>query len=99
MIGFPLKIAGLIVMRLRRLSPWLTMGNILRKDQPAASTYSADARLRHAQTVFLDEDDSRNVLTGAAGNDWFFFDRDSDRVTDLRDEAFANDLDWILGLE
>ena len=51
------------------------------------------------QTVFDDGD--RDVLTGSAGVDWFFFnsdpDQDGDRATDLKDEAFGNDLEWILG--
>jgi Ca2+-binding RTX toxin-like protein len=46
-------------------------------------------------TVFDDEDEDK--LTGSAGVDWFFFDEDSDHGTDLKDEAFADDLDWILG--
>jgi hypothetical protein len=36
------------------------------------------------------------VLTGSAGIDWFFFDEDNDRATDLKDEVFLDDLEWIL---
>ena len=53
-----------------------------------------DYFLRLGETVT--DDDDRDVLTGAAGLDWFFFDRDNDRATDLKDEVFANDLEWIL---
>jgi hypothetical protein len=51
--------------------------------------------LTAGQTV-LDDEDEDNV-TGSGGDDWFFFDPDLDRATDLRDEAFAGDLDDILG--
>ncbi|HUG93562.1 MAG TPA: PKD domain-containing protein, partial [Planctomycetaceae bacterium] len=42
------------------------------------------------------DDDDVDVLTGSAGSDWFFFDQNLDRATDLKDEVFANDLEWIL---
>ncbi|MBW3540325.1 MAG: hypothetical protein KY476_08645 [Planctomycetes bacterium] len=42
------------------------------------------------------DDDAKDVLTGSAGDDWFFFNPDRDRVTDLKDEVFANDLEFIL---
>ena len=49
-------------------------------------------------TVFDDGD--LDVLTGSSGMDWFFFnpdeEEDGDRATDLKDEAFAADVDWIL---
>ena len=43
------------------------------------------------------DDGDADVLTGSAGLDWFFFNQpeDLDRATDLKDEVFANDLDWI----
>jgi hypothetical protein len=41
-------------------------------------------------------DSSDDVLTGSSGLDWFLFDSLRDRATDLNDEAFANDLDFIL---
>ncbi|MCS7470620.1 PKD domain-containing protein [Stieleria sp. ICT_E10.1] len=44
----------------------------------------------------LDDDNDKDKLTGSAGDDWFFFDQDNDRATDLKDEVFANDLSWIL---
>ena len=44
-------------------------------------------------TVF--DDDDKDVLTGSSGSDWFFFDLEDDRATDLKDEVFANDLDFI----
>ena len=49
------------------------------------------------QTVYADG--ARDFLTGAQGDDWFFFDpdKDKDKATDLRDEVFANDLSWIDG--
>jgi hypothetical protein len=40
-------------------------------------------------------DTSADVLTGSAGLDWFLFDAQRDRATDLHDEAFANDADFI----
>lgn len=43
------------------------------------------------------DDGSQDVLTGSSGVDWFFYDPNADRVTDLDDEVFANDLDFILG--
>ena len=37
-------------------------------------------------TVQDDEGESRDVLTGSSGDDWFFFWSSEDRVTDLKDE-------------
>jgi hypothetical protein len=51
-------------------------------------------RLRSDETVFDDVDE--DVLTGSAGDDWFFYDENEDRATDLKDEVFAGDLEWIL---
>lgn len=45
------------------------------------------------QTVV--DDQEKDTLTGSAGDDWFFFDQDKDKATDLKDEVFANDLTWI----
>jgi len=45
-------------------------------------------------TIF--DDDERDVMTGSAGDDWIFFDDSKDRATDLKDEVFANDLDFLL---
>ena len=42
------------------------------------------------------KDDAQDILTGSQGDDWFWFDPELDRATDLRDEAFASELDWIL---
>lgn len=41
------------------------------------------------------DDFAADLLTGSSGNDWFWFDPDHDRVTDLHNEAFQNDLDFI----
>ena len=43
-------------------------------------------------------DNEIDVLTGSSGLDWFLFDQagDNDRVTDLKDEAFLGDMDWLL---
>ena len=49
----------------------------------------------NSTTVFNDTD--ADVMTGSAGSDWFLFDGTRDRVTDLRDEAFLNDLTFING--
>jgi Ca2+-binding RTX toxin-like protein len=60
----------------------------------SAQRENGDYYLVAGQTVVEDED--RDVLTGSAGMDWFFFEEGEDRATDLKDEAFANELDWIL---
>ncbi|MBW3597344.1 MAG: CSLREA domain-containing protein [Planctomycetes bacterium] len=52
--------------------------------------------LKIGGTVLDDEGESEDVLTGSAGDDWFFFWAPEDRATDLKDEVFADDLDWIL---
>lgn len=44
----------------------------------------------------LGADTSEDVLTGSAGPDWFVLDSDMDRATDLKDEVFSDDLDFIL---
>lgn len=54
---------------------------------------TARSSLHRGQTVT--EDNEANVLTGSAGQDWFFFDPLTDRATDLNDEVFANDLGFI----
>jgi Ca2+-binding RTX toxin-like protein len=46
--------------------------------------------------VSVINDDDRDVLTGSAGEDWFWFDPALDKVTDLGDEAFAGDLGFIM---
>jgi PKD repeat protein len=45
-------------------------------------------------TVGTDAD--ADVLTGSSGMDWFLFKSNQDRATDLKDEAFLNDLNFIL---
>lgn len=52
-----------------------------------------DMDLSQMQTVF--EDNSKDVLTGSAGLDWFLLDVQEDLATDLRHEAFADLLDWL----
>jgi Ca2+-binding RTX toxin-like protein len=52
-------------------------------------------RLALGETVF-DTPEDEDVLTGSAGSDWFFFDQQTDRATDLKDEVFNNDLEWLL---
>jgi Ca2+-binding RTX toxin-like protein len=44
-------------------------------------------------TVF--DDDAYDLLTGAAGLDWFLFNDSEDKTTDLSDEEFADVLDSI----
>ena len=55
-----------------------------------------------ANNLIVANDDERDVLTGSAGTDWFFANLEGDgvldKVTDLDDELFASDLDFILGL-
>lgn len=48
-----------------------------------------------AQSVFSDE--AEDVLTGTSGLDWYLYDSARDRVTDLNDAAFADDLGFIGG--
>jgi Ca2+-binding RTX toxin-like protein len=45
-------------------------------------------------TVF--DDGAEDVLTGSSGLDWFIFKAGEDRATDLNDEAFISDLEFIL---
>ena len=63
--------------------------------QTRTANLNRNGLLLVGQTV-LDDVGDRDVLTGSAGIDWFFFDLDNDKATDLKDEVFANDLDWIL---
>jgi hypothetical protein len=44
-------------------------------------------------TVF--NDTARDLLTGSEGLDWFLFDNDEDKVTDLSDTEFADALNFI----
>jgi Ca2+-binding RTX toxin-like protein len=60
----------------------------------AADRLNDEYFLRIGETVEADE--AADKLTGAAGADWFLVDLDQDMATDLRDEAFASDLDFIL---
>ena len=50
--------------------------------------------LQWAGTVL--DDSEADVLTGSAGIDWFFLNRDEDKATDPKDEIFANDTQWPL---
>lgn len=56
-------------------------------------TDSSGSVLKRA--TVLDDGTDRDVLTGSAGDDWFFLNQDVDKATDLTDAAFANDLDFI----
>ena len=58
-------------------------------------TTRKDANVRLAVDTVLN-DWENDVLTGSSGLDWFLFDQERDRATDLKDEAFLTDLDWIL---
>lgn len=62
----------------------------------AGERLNGDFFLKVGETVLDDEGDSEDVLTGGAGDDWFFFNSSEDRATDLKDEAFADDWDWIM---
>ncbi len=46
----------------------------------------------------ISNDTSADVMTGSSGDDWFLFDSTHDRVTDLTDDAFADDLAFINGV-
>lgn len=37
---------------------------------------------------------ARDFVTGAGGDDWFFFDRDRDKDTAAANELFAGELEW-----
>ena len=49
--------------------------------------------LESGKTVLSDT--QADILTGIAGDDWFFLDLDQDRATDLVDEVLGADLDWF----
>jgi Ca2+-binding RTX toxin-like protein len=61
----------------------------------AADRFNDDYFLRIGLSVR--HDDETDKLTGSAGDDWFFLDQVLDKATDLKDEAFASDLEFILG--
>jgi len=42
------------------------------------------------------DDGARDLLTGSSGIDWFIFNSDEDKATDLSDEEFADALNFIL---
>ena len=50
------------------------------------------------------DDNAVDLLTGSSGQDWFLFNADGesgskkDKVTDLKDDEFALDLDFIIGV-
>jgi Ca2+-binding RTX toxin-like protein len=57
-----------------------------------------DSTLRggvHLGATTVGDDGAADVLTGSSGRDWFWFDESNDRVTDLHNEAFRNDLDFV----
>lgn len=41
------------------------------------------------------DDLEEDVLTGSSGSDWFFANINDDRITDLRDDVFANEWEFI----
>jgi Ca2+-binding RTX toxin-like protein len=45
----------------------------------------------------VSHDTDEDVLTGSSGYDWFLFDSTLDRVTDLSDDAFTDDLPFMNG--
>ena len=54
-----------------------------------------------ANSLTVEDDGERDVLTGSSGIDWFFANLDAgvvDKITDLNDDEFADDLDFILGV-
>ncbi len=64
-------------------------------DRVADLRYGAVGVTLNETTV--NEDHDADILTGSAGEDWFLFDHydDRDKVTDLHDELFIDDLDWL----
>jgi PKD repeat protein len=84
-----------------RLALGLLRGVWLDPDRTAAdriaalqspSTLPGGVRLDSA-TVFHDE--SADVMTGSSGNDWFLLDTSRDRATDMTDDAFDPDREFI----
>jgi len=69
--------------------------NLSGGEYASATRANGNTFLIFDSTVVNDEGLSRDMLTGASGDDWFFFWSPEDKATDLRDEAFANDLEWI----
>jgi Ca2+-binding RTX toxin-like protein len=49
-----------------------------------------------ADEATLVDDQAEDILTGSSGLDWFLLSSHQDRVTDLKDELFADDLAYIL---
>ena len=68
------------------------MGTKLKDSQPLSGGFFLQITL----TVF--DDDIRDVLTGSAGLDWFFFSDSEDKVTDLIADEFKDVLDYIATL-
>ncbi len=60
--------------------------NNISGNAPSADRLNGDHFFKVGDTVLDDSDQDK--LTGSSGDDWFFFDLDLDRVTDLKDEAF-----------
>ncbi|MFN0051401.1 MAG: beta strand repeat-containing protein, partial [Planctomycetales bacterium] len=60
---------------------------------PFANRLNGNSLLQAGTTVVVDSD--ADLLTGSAGLDWFLFDSHFDRATDLKDELFSLDLDWM----
>jgi N-acetylneuraminic acid mutarotase len=45
--------------------------------------------------VSVADDGARDVITGSSGLDWFLFNEEEDKATDLNDEEFADILDFV----
>ncbi|MEX2175719.1 MAG: PKD domain-containing protein [Pirellulaceae bacterium] len=58
-----------------------------------AGRLNGDYFLQAGATVLADDD--LDKLTGAGGEDWYWFDPDLDKANDLRDEVFAVELDLL----
>jgi PKD repeat protein len=76
------------------MAEW-THANRANAERVAALTAGVEGVALNQTTVSQDGED--DLLTGSAGQDWFFFDLidDRDKVTDLKNEAFIGDLDWL----
>jgi Ca2+-binding RTX toxin-like protein len=70
-------------------------GNGTEFDNRLNANYFFKVGATAAETTVFD-DQAADVLTGSSGLDWFIFTTDQDRATDLGDEAFINDLEFIL---
>ncbi len=71
------------------MNEWTSDGDLLTRIENLSPTLILNSTVK-------DADEDVDILTGSAGDDWFFLDLQIDKATDLQDEVFANDLEWIM---